>query len=718
MELKDIVFKSIYYKEDSDIYEEVYRRCMENSVRYDRITGYFGSSVLFVTSSSLRVFLKQNGMVRIICSPVVSNEDYDAIIKGLNNQNNVPKNIEKILDRQLAEIEARYAGRKEVLDLFALLISSNRIQIKFAFYRVGENSEISKLMHDKIGIFTDNNGYSVMTSGSANETYNGMSPFGNLEHLNVDTLSDGEKAKDRIKMSIERFEQMWNDEIKNVPVYNVKDVPIDRIAKYRTGKDMETLLEEIKVDSDIQNQALTRTPKPLIIKLHTYQRDILQNWRNKSRRGILEMATGSGKTFTAISAIQQSIEEYNEIPLIIVPSKLLFEQWEKQLKAVFLDKDYIPLKCGNGHNAWKKSLSRFTSPDFTQKAYVLATIDTASSELFISEIIGSERLFLVIDEVHTSGADKRSNIFKIRSGPRLGLSATPKRYGDPEGTQLIVDYFGGVVEPKFSLIDAIKCGSLVSYYYYPQQIYLTDEEQEKWSKITDEIRKLYAMQKSSSSNSDSQNYLERMKMLIIRRSRIVKKASGKIQLALDVIKTHYEKGQRWIIYCDDIVQAKQVKDVLEKSGYSETLSYYSEMKSDKEATLKTFEIIGGIVVSIKCLDEGVDIPSTSHALILASSQNPREFIQRRGRVLRTNDTMGKKHAFIYDAITVPIPDYVEPDQFNSIIAAELSRAIEFASHAENSVFAETDLKMIANKFNIDYKITSEGGNEDENNGTE
>ena len=141
------------------------------------------------------------------------------------------------------------------------------------------------------------------------------------------------------------------------------------------------------------------------------------------------------------------------------------------------------------------------------------------------------------------------------------------------------------------------------------------------------------------------------------------------------------------------------------------MPYHSAMEGDRAETLRWLDRFGGIVVAIKCLDEGVDIPSVTHALILASSKNPREFVQRRGRVLRR--ATEKSLAFVYDAIVMP-PDCGKggdgaPDPITS---GELARAIEFARSADNPA-ARADLLAIAIDAGIDWETLTEAGAEED-----
>jgi superfamily II DNA or RNA helicase len=314
---------------------------------------------------------------------------------------------------------------------------------------------------------------------------------------------------------------------------------------------------------------------------------------------------------------------------------------------------------------------------------------------------GGKHLFLVADEVHRLGADGARRILRIDSGPRLGLSATPERAGDPEGTSAIFEYFCGVVAPTFGISEAVKSGALTPYAYSVHPIYLEADEQEHWQNLTDEYRRLYA--RAEAKGAGDPGIAARLKMLLIRRARIVKAARGKVEAAASIIRSYYQAGQRWIIYCDDQVQLGIVRYALRSAGLDDVYEYHSAMAGDRVRTLDRFNTLGGIIVSIRCLDEGVDIPAVSHALILASSRNPREFIQRRGRVLRRAE--GKTLAFLHDVIVAP--HVTDEGDGNSILAGEIARAIEFGSHAINPA-SVTDLQLLAHSIRLDWAAASGG----------
>jgi superfamily II DNA or RNA helicase len=253
------------------------------------------------------------------------------------------------------------------------------------------------------------------------------------------------------------------------------------------------------------------------------------------------------------------------------------------------------------------------------------------------------------------------------------------------------------------LEDAIRSGTLTPYAYYPHAVKLTPDEAQTWAEVTETFRRLYA--RSQAAGGDGAEPLSnRLKLLLIQRARIIKSAQRKVSLAAEVLAKHYKPGQRWIVYCDDSGQLAEVKEAIRAAGVPDVYEYHSGMPGDRARTLQVFSERGGVVVSIRCLDEGVDIPAVSHALILASSKNPREFIQRRGRVLRRYP--GKALAHVHDVVVAPEAE--DADELGgSILKGELARAIEFGTHAINPA-AVTDLKRLAAQAGIDWSDLSNG----------
>ena len=709
MGLKEQVYLTSYNKAEHDIAEMFYLPCMRNSNHYDRISGYFGSTIYIIAWDALREFIENNGKMRLICSPYVSDEDASALANGYSAKNNellaesLAKEVQALFDDPFLTAPAK---------LLAYMISKGIIDVKIAVPTGSESPNAKRLFHDKVGIFTDSDGSKVGFRGSMNETYKGLSSDGNMESIDVFPNWLDSRDAERVDDASAFFEKLWSESIPGIVVYQFPNASKEILRTKSDGVKWHELLDEIHVEESKakkwkpSNHIGSKTPRP-------HQVNALETWVKNSRRGILEHATGSGKTFTAMCAIHDAFKR-NEVVLVLVPSRDLLKQWDRELRDTLLEDKIYYLLCGDNNNEWKKpgTLSSWTSDGGSTHRIILATMDTACSEDFVKNVSQGKHLFVVVDEVHRLGSPRRRNALNIDAGARLGLSATPRRYGDPEGTAVLFDYFGGLVPPPYTLDDAIKSGVLTKYFYNPLTITLTQKEQEEWNDVTKQISQLMARMKSNGNADISITSNTRLKQLLINRARIVKNASGKVPLAINLLLREYVGGQSWIIYCDNITQLKKVLNGAIDAGF-DAFEYYADMEGDRDETLRYFAKNGGVLVSIKCLDEGVDIPSTTHALILASSQNPREFIQRRGRILRNSP--GKLFAHLYDAITVPVVETEETPKSMSIIIGELSRAIEFGLGAENPACV-TDLKNIAVDYQIDYNsLQNTGIEEDDDN---
>ena len=708
MGLKEQTYLTSYNKAEHDIADMFYLPCMRYSNHYDRISGYFGSTIYIIAWDALREFIENGGKMRLICSPYVSDEDAAALANGYSAKN------DKLLAESLArEVQALFDDSflTAPAKLLAYMISKEIIDVKIAVPTGNESPNARRLFHDKVGIFIDPEGNKVGFRGSMNETYKGLSSDGNMESIDVFPNWLDSRDAERVDDASAFFEKLWSESASGIVVYRFPDASKEILRAKAEGVKWHELLDEIRVEEDKakkwkpSHHAGSRTPRP-------HQVNALETWVKNGRRGILEHATGSGKTFTAMCAIHDAFKR-NEVVLVLVPSRDLLKQWDRGLKATLLEDTIYYLLCGDNNIEWKKpgTLASWTSVGGSTQRIILATMDTACSEDFVKNVSQGNHLFVVADEVHRLGSPRRRTALNINAGARLGLSATPRRYGDPQGTAAIFEYFGGLVPPPYTLDDAIKSGVLTKYFYNPLTITLTKKEQQDWNDVTKQINQFIARQKVNGNTDTNIPSNTRLKQLLINRARIVKNASGKVPLAINLLIKEYVNGQSWIIYCDNITQLKAVLRGAIDAGF-DAFEYYADMEGDRDETLRYFTKNGGVLVSIRCLDEGVDIPSTTHALILASSQNPREFIQRRGRILRNSH--GKLFAHLYDAITVPVVEAEETPKSMSIIIGELSRAIQFGLGAENPACV-TDLKNIAVDFQIDYNNLQNTGMEDDDN---
>jgi superfamily II DNA or RNA helicase len=422
------------------------------------------------------------------------------------------------------------------------------------------------------------------------------------------------------------------------------------------------------------------------------------------------MATGSGKTVTALSALAQLTNhvvknEGKVVIVVAVPYIHLADQWEEEAEAF----GYTVIKCFLNKHDWNKKVQdklnglSFESSGHLMLITVNATFSNEPFQKVLSDI--GHTVVFVADEMHNLGSQNMLKLLPDKASFRLGLSATPDRHRDEQGTRALEKYFGERVI-EFTLADAIKNGFLCEYHYYPVLVTLTPDEMCEYQELSAKISKVFQCEKSAKNDGPSSNF----KLLLIKRSRLLSQASNKLIQLSDILK-QYKNSSYNLIYCGDTIVDevkyvdKTVKELGKKLKMKVAKFTATENKFERKVLLDQFSK-GELqaLVAIRCLDEGVDIPRTENAFILASSTNPREFIQRRGRVLRKSP--GKKFARIYDFIVTPDVNEIswhDKKAFNmerSLLKRELERVNEFAGLAINGGTALEVLRDIKGKLNL------------------
>ncbi|MGW0731853.1 DEAD/DEAH box helicase family protein [Streptomyces sp. NPDC002851] len=641
---------------------------MRESSTYDRITGFFSSTVFHLVQSGLaNFFMERAGAMRIICSPRLSSTDADSLMYGYAARDDAE--LVATLRGELTQLLG--SSRADTTRLLAALIASGRLDVKLA--RVAHSSSIDskRMFHDKVGLFSDDSGDAVGFRGSLNESYLGLAPDGNVESIDVWPSWEGGRDALRVSHAAARFDRIWEGVVPGVSVIGLPAEIKQELERVAEDTDLEALLRDLARGRT--NRATDAEFSLGGIRLRDHQCNAIRAWEANDHRGLLTHATGSGKTITGLYAARTAMAQ-GLTPLILVPSKLLLEQWAEQVRDLLGARVQL---VGGGHDQWSRGGALRASVESGRKYVVIAVLNSAAQPAFRAQLRPMvKKLFTVADEAHRLGSSEFRIILDWLATPwRLGLSATPERANDPEGTDAIFSYFGGIVH-RYTLKDALDDGVLAPYVYHPSWVGLSDDEQERWDQLTREISRRYAISRAPGAKPQTREQLRRK---LIERARISKGASGKIAKAVKLVSQHYqpESKQKWLIYCDSQDQMSLVREALADRGIR-SWEYHSQMAGDPGATLKLFDVSGGIVVAIKCLDEGVDIPSATHALVLASSRNPREFIQRRGRILRRSPT--KTLATLIDVLV--LPDTVERgDPTWPLVFGELSRAYEFAGWA-------------------------------------
>lgn len=651
--LRSLRFRGRYTTGRSDLVADFFRPCLDASQRYDRAAGFFSSGLYLLVGLEMAAFAKRGGIMRLVCCPRLSENDLEAIRDGYLARtagNSLIRELEDVLNDPVAHA----AGR-----LLATLIFHRNLELRIAF-----RPRHMGIYHDKVGIFVDKQGDKVSFDGSANESWSAWAERGNFEAFHAFTSWDD---PDRASLDVEYFESLWSGHEPGLEVIPFPEVAQERLEALVDSEGIDHAQERLTTAIH-QQEAAPQKPK-----LFRHQQRVLEDWRAQQHRGIVEHATGSGKTITALSAAAEALDTGHAI-LVVVPSIVLLDQWRREV-ASFFGSSVSVMTAGGGNNEWRSGATVRNVLEPGARRLVLATLDTAATQDFTSRLEDLHPLTLIVDEVHRTGSPERRNLLdSIDADWRLGLSATWEREGDAAGTAAILDYFERVLQPVYSLADAVNDGRLSPYRYVVHPLSLTGEEMERWKRETVAVGR--ALGQSGGEVSES------VRQLLIRRARIIKNAAGKPEVAADVLRESYRDGDAWLVYCDDTDQLRTTRSAIEARGL-QCMEYHRQAIGDEEESLREFERTGGIMLAIKCLDEGVDIPRIDHALILASSTTRREFIQRRGRVLRKADR--KFQATIHDVL-VDADGFDDPSSA-TFLRNEVARAQEFAQSARDSAGA-------------------------------
>lgn len=728
MSLKDHLIKSEYRSLIDDMVRDFYIPCLENAVSYRRAVGFFSSSSLVEVSQGIAKMAQNGGKIRIVASPYLSDEDIEAIKTGYENRKEV---IEQALLRQLHEPVNYYASER--MNMLANLIADGILDIRIAYTM--DRSGMG-MYHEKMGIIEDDEGNVIAFSGSNNESATAMSI--NYETMDVFRNWGDSSEKERVQLKCNAFYSIWNNNEPNIEVMEFENITKALIEKYRRKStnfniDKEEYPDGVSAEGERSIDKTNIAPRiPEGFELRDYQVEAIDKWEEQDFKGIFDMATGTGKTYTGLgAAVRLSKRLEDRFALIIVcPYQHLVEQWVEDI-VLFGMKPIIGYSSSI-QRSWKKNLESAIRDQKLKvrkrEFFCFVTTNATFSSEFVQNQLSKIRsdILLMVDEAHNFGADNLRRLLLPNYKYRLALSATLDRHGDPEGTEALYRYFGGKCI-EYSLEKAIGEGKLTPYKYYPVIVSLSDIELQEYDNLTTQIAKCLTKDKRGKTVLS-----EKGKRLALQRSRLVAGASGKIQ-ALEKYIMPYIEDKHILVYCgattvfdgnqenmqidnDEIRQIDLVTDLLGNKLHMKVSQFTSKENVEERNILKREFADGSnlqALIAIKCLDEGVNIPKIKTAFILASTNNPKEYIQRRGRVLRLAE--GKDYAEIYDFITLPrkldeVTGITEEQMKRelTLVKNELCRAEEFARIALNSVTASAVLDDIRTAYDLqDYIINYE-----------
>lgn len=599
---------------DNNIADSFLNPILKCTKEYKRSVGFFSSSVFDTIMDGIVALVRNGGSMKLIASPKLNEDDVQAISIGYEQRQQY---IENIFSRDfIDEIQKLNEIR---LQMLCDLIRKGILDIKIAI------AEGGGIYHDKLGILKDFDGNIIAFYGSSNSSYSGYRS--NYEKIRISKSWDL-GFEDIVSDEDKEFDALWNNTNEFVEVYEY------------TKTAEKHLIEIISKRSDLVSHNK--------IKLRDYQEQAIAAWVKNDYHGFYVMATGTGKTWTAIFSAKKLVEEHPCLITICAPYKHLVKQWSEDVDSAFPKAKIIMVSSEN--QGWEKQIindivrSKYTDD---LQIIIISTIASFKMKRFsdaLSKYDGKK--LLIVDEAHRFSV--RPNSFEYM----LGLSATPfSGVSAVKGNELM-QYFGGQVF-NLPIEVALDKGFLVPYYYYPIYVYATDDEEEKFNKFSRIILSCFRNGKCTDPDLLVKSLRNRL--------RIISMAKEK-QNHLDDIIDRVEEKDHVVVYCGDgrlfddsgaeLRHIQAVKRVLSKHNYKASQFTAQENMQERMELVDSFnkgEI--SALAAIRCLDEGINISSIKSALILSSNDDYREFVQRRGRILRTHNC--KKSAKIYDVIVLP-----------------------------------------------------------------
>jgi superfamily II DNA or RNA helicase len=679
---------------------DFYIPCFKESVSYDRAAGYFTSASLSLAARGVvHMVVRNKGKMRLVASPDLTDEDIASLRCADADKLDLFK---RIAGRSMQDLVSKVEA--DCMSALAWMVSEGMLEIRLAYPKSGRG-----IFHEKIGVFRDGKN-AVAFTGSINETAGGLVN----NHESIDCYGSWSEP-DRTNDKIQEFDDLWEGRLPQLNVIDFTKASDELFKRYKGSQNMPVWQGD-GFDVDSFGVAAPWLERRLKVpsenfQVRSYQRDALSAWRENKGRGILAMATGTGKTKTALMIAQyvSTADKHNDRLWVVVicPYVNLCKQWQDEIVNWGVD----PIGCHGNSAEWASHLESALAGLRDKVVDVVVscvTNDSFRSNAFQSILsrFRTIRLFIIGDEVHNLGAEKMRSALPDWAKLRLGLSATPVRAHDEDGTRFLADYFGQTVF-EFPLSRAIDEGYLTHYDYFPVRISLTDEEAEEYAEITKKLARCAFGGDSEMSDA--------VQTLLVERARITGAAANKIAVLKELVAAAKPKAA--LFYCSDgttesgghIHDGKQLTNVIKALGESglKVSAFTSKESTDaRESLLRSIRsgTLDGLV-AIRCLDEGIDVPSLATAFILASSTNPRQSIQRRGRILRPSKETGKTKAVIYDFFVVPPPfgDRFGPSGRRwerSLFSRELRRILEFCACADNGISERTKLLDLRQEYDL------------------
>ena len=703
MTLKDLELQ-ITYSTPDDVYKDFFNKVLKESDECLRFGGIFNSRTFAGCAEGMQEFVQNNGKMKLILVSEFSDEDVIAIQTGTRSEEDL---IIKNWINEISEIKDKF--EKDHVKALAWLLKEGFLEIKIIIVKdpsgvLLKPSEIKKIgfLDRKFGIYIDaHNEGLVSFAGQINYDDKIFEDWYRFDVFRSWDTKEGERVNEDWK----HFNKLWNNELHEIEKFSISTIELPQAIEQEIIKKAP----KTKVEIQLKKSKI----------LFTYQRKAISKWRELGYRGIYEMATGTGKTFTAIRSISELEKEVGHLGIVVaVPGITLIDQWRDELKL----EDYESITNQNTPD-WQEKFEEQCEAIKTgirkKSSIVVLFYGTGAKEDFLGRIKRiNERLnvplLLIGDEVHNAGASQSRRLLIDDFKYRIGLSATVERYFDDEGTQLIRDYFGENAI-TYDLADAINDGKLVEYFYYPKYLELEPDELDNYIILSVKIAKLWSLIEKLKKQKKSY-FIEEEKMFQqnLKRADIIKNARQKIPAFKELIDKD-PNLKYTIVFCSG-KQINEIQDILNKrlpQPISNRKITQNDPKRKDERTRILQEFADGkyqIIIGIKILNEGIDVPEAKNCFILESTGNPKEFIQRRGRVLRVfrgtyADGTKKEYSIINDFLVMPEMGSNATDTdlqiHKNYIEKQLKRQIKMAEIAKNSEECLEEIDKIKKRFGID-----------------
>jgi len=696
--------RPLYFLPDDPFAEEVLIPGFETAAKVDCMVGFFSSEVLASLAPGLSTYIAgSHNSFRLIISPLLRPEDQGAIEDGVKSAEEVARELLEDLTITADLLQ------QHTLKCLSWLLRKGRIEIQIALMK-------GALFHPKVWLFADT-GIVMAAHGSSNVTYAGIKK--NIEQVAVSRSWEDPNQRYITEKLTDQFAKLWLRQDENCLVIPLPEAVRDGLLKTYASEAPPTEEELLALYRRAEQPQEPSPAAPELPPVETgtfsvpaglsfetgpfeHQGRAVKAWCDAGYRGVLEMATGSGKTITAMICAYRLYEIRKPLLIVIAaPYIPLIQQWCDEVAPFGLRPVNLTLSGGGRGraNELNRIKRRFRAGGSDVEAVVVShhTLSDASFKAELEKFDCSR--LLIADEVHNLGSEGFVADPPAFFEYRLGLSATPIRQYDEDGTDALFAFFGPVVF-RFTLREAIgRC--LVEYDYFVHPVELTADEMDRWFDITAKI-KANAWRSQGGKPDD---YLT--KLLRDRRA-LLETAENKIAaLEAALEREDLSRLRHTLIYASDKApeQLDTVNGLLKARGilfhqltYEETANRAETariIKSFQDGTLQ-------ILTAKRVLDEGVNIPQIEKAFILASTTVERQWVQRRGRLLRTCREIGKTHSEIHDFIAIP-PDLENiDDEARTLVRSELLRIQEFASLARNAGRADGPLELIHRLVNAAF----------------